>query len=508
MATYVGRSENERQEMLRTAGARALKDLLGSVPKSLRDKAQISLHEGLSEFDMAASMSEIASSNLSSPSAACFAGAGVYDHFVPAAIRSLLSRSEFYTCYTPYQAEVSQGTLQAIFEYQSLICRLTGMDVCNASMYDAATALAEAALLAVNATGKRKVLVSATVHPSYRRVLRTYCASTQIEVEEIPSEGGHTDIAKLRSALAGGTPGAAPAAESPKGGSPTGSPAPGLPKGEALDSGSPAVGSPATGASHEGTAPDPGVACFIHQQPNFYGTIENTFNIGELLSPTPAFLISCVDPLSLALLEPPGNLGADIVVGEGQVLGNPMNFGGPLLGFFASRQENVRKLPGRIVGMTTDTSGRRGYVLTLQTREQHIRRAKATSNICTNEALVALTATIYLALVGQNGLREIALQCAAKSHYVAKKLTQLDGFSLEFRVPFFKEFVVRCPVPAHSLVDEALAKGILAGVPLSRFSEDSKLLLIAVTEKRTRKEMDTLCEVLAEASKKLLSRGA
>jgi glycine dehydrogenase subunit 1 len=454
MATYIGRSENERQEMLRTIGVRAMEDLLISVPATLREKARIALQEGLSEFDMVASMSGIASDNASSRGVVCFAGAGVYDHFVPAAVRQLVSRSEFYTCYTPYQAEVSQGTLQAIFEFQSLMCRLTGMDVCNASLYDAATALAEAALLAVNVTQKKRVLVSACVHPSYRKVLNTYCTPTGITIEEIPSGGGVTDVAKLGNAL------------------------------------------------------KEGAACFIHQQPNFYGIVEDVSRLGELLSGNPALLVSCADPLSLSMLEPPGSYGADIVVGEGQVLGNAMNFGGPLLGFFASRAEYLRKLPGRIVGMTTDNSGRRGFVLTLQTREQHIRRAKATSNICTNEGLVALTATIYLALVGERGLKELASQCLAKSHYAAEKLASLKGFSLGFQRPFFKEFVLRCPVPAQALVDGAFSKGILAGVPFSRFSGDNKLLLVAVTEKRMKKEIDALCEALNEVARGLLSRGA
>ncbi|MCX5800727.1 MAG: glycine dehydrogenase [Candidatus Eisenbacteria bacterium] len=481
MATYVGRSENERQEMLRTVGVRALEDLLSSVPPAIRGKARIALEDGLSEFDMAASMSELASENASSRGAVCFAGAGVYDHFVPAAVRQLLLRSEFYTCYTPYQAEVSQGTLQAIFEFQSLMCRLTGMDVCNASMYDAATALAEAALLAVNATEKRRVLVSAGVHPNYRKVLSTYCAAAKIEVEEIPLDGGTTDVTKLAAALEEVAP-----------------------RGAALEGGAaPKQGAPPT----HGAALKGGVACFIHQQPNFYGVVEDTSRLGEVLSGNPALLVSCVDPLSLSVLEPPGSYGADVVVGEGQALGSAMNFGGPLVGFFASRSEYVRRLPGRIVGMTTDNSGRRGFVLTLQTREQHIRRAKATSNICTNEALVALTATIYLALVGERGLKELASQCLAKSHYAAEKLAGLDGFSLAFEQPFFKEFVLRCPVPAEALVEGVLSKGMLAGVPLSRFSDNEKLLLVAVTEKRTKKEIDGLCTAVDEVAKGLRLSG-
>jgi len=446
MATYTGRCDKERQEMLRAIGAREVDDLLFSVPAAIRGKAALKLPEGLPEFDMVNSMSKLASRNAASRGLVCFAGAGVYDHFVPSAVRHILSRSEFYTSYTPYQAEVSQGTLQAIFEFQSLMCRLTGMDVCNASMYDASTALAEAALLAVNATGKKRVLVSSCVHPNYRKVLRTYCTSAQIAVEDVPSTDGVTELSKIESGL------------------------------------------------------KEGAACFIHQQPNFFGIIEDTSRFGELTKANSALLVSCVDPLSLSLISPPGEYGADLVVGEGQAFGNSMNFGGPLLGFFGSRGEYVRRLPGRIVGMTTDGSGRRGFVLTLQTREQHIRRARATSNICTNEALVALAATVHVALVGEKGLKELALQCLSRSNYAAKKLTGISGFSLEFEKPFFKEFVLRCPVFAQSLVDKALSRGILAGVPLSRFSGDGKLLLIAVTEKRTKDEIDELCSVLGRGA--------
>ncbi|MBN1504424.1 MAG: aminomethyl-transferring glycine dehydrogenase subunit GcvPA [Candidatus Eisenbacteria bacterium] len=451
MAGYIGRSEKERQEMLGAAGVDSVEELLRAVPAELRKRAGIDLDPGMSEMEVSARLAETASRDLSGHDAVCFAGAGVYDHYVPAAVKHLLLRSEFYTCYTPYQAEVSQGTLQCIFEFQSLICRLTGMDVCNASMYDGATAVAEAALLAVAARETPRVLVSACVHPHHREVLKTYCAASGIEVVEIVSREGVTDVDALKSALR-------------------------------------------TGA-----------ACFIHQQPNFYGIVEDASEFGKLRTENPAMLISCVDPVSLALLEPPSAYGADVVVGEGQAFGNPMNFGGPLLGFFAVRNEHVRRLPGRVVGMTVDGAGKRGFVLTLQTREQHIRRAKATSNICTNEALVALAATIHLALLGGKGLKTAAEHCLAKSHYAAEKMSKAHGFELKHKKPFFKEFLLSCPVSAEALVAEVAKKGILAGVPLSRFAlpeetDSHRLLLVAVTEKRTANEIDRLWKALGEAA--------
>ncbi len=462
MSGYTGRSDKERQEMLRTIGAASVDELLKPVPRGLRDKAGIGLEAGLSEMEVGTRLSRLASRNSSAKDTVCFAGAGVYDHFVPAAVKHLLSRSEFYTCYTPYQAEVSQGTLQSIFEYQSLMCRLTGMDVCNASMYDGATAVAEAALLAVAARGKPRVVVSSCVHPHHRDVLKTYCSASGIEVVEVPGSGGVTDVDELRALLGSGS------------------------------------------------------ACFIHQQPNFYGVVENTSEFLSVRNGNDALLISCVDPLSLSILEPPASYGSDIVVGEGQAFGNPLSFGGPLLGFFGSRSEYVRRLPGRIVGMTGDAAGRRGFVLTLQTREQHIRREKATSNICTNEALVALAACVHMSMLGDRGLREVAEHCLMKCRYAAGRLSELPGFSLAFQKPFFKEFLLSCPVPAEPLVSRLLKNGILAGVPLSRFGsralprglDAEKLLLVAVTEKRTREEIDELCAALeAAASKPMPAKG-
>ena len=437
--------------MLRAAGVGSVDELLRAVPARLRQRAGMDLGPGMSEMEVSASLAEIASRDHPSQGAVCFAGAGIYDHFVPAAVKHLLSRSEFYTCYTPYQAEVSQGTLQCIFEFQSLMCRLTGMDVCNASMYDGATAVAEAALLAVAARETPTVLVSACVHPHHRQVLKTYCAASGIEVREIAARDGVTDLDTLKAALKAGA------------------------------------------------------ACFIHQQPNFYGIVEDTSEFAKLRSENPALLVSYVDPVSLALLQPPSEYGADVVVGEGQALGNPMSFGGPLLGLFAVRNEYVRRLPGRVVGMTVDGSGKRGFVLTLQTREQHIRRARATSNICSNEALVALAATIHLSLLGEKGLRAAAERCLANSHYAAERLSKLHGFGLKYQKPFFKEFLLSCPVSAEALVEELAKKGILAGVPLSRFAltdetESHRLLLVAVTERRTAGDIDRLCKALGEVA--------
>ncbi len=449
MSCYIGRSEKERKEMLRVAGAGDVEDLLQTVPSQLRAKAGIRLPAALSELDVTRRVKEIALENIACDEVSCFAGAGVYDHFVPAAVRHLVSRSEFSTCYTPYQAEVSQGTLQAIFEFQSLMCSLTGMEVCNASMYDGATAVAEAALLAVSAANERRILISPYLHPHYREVLETYCAPTGIRIVEIAKDEGATDLDGLKSEL------------------------------------------------------ERGAACLIHQQPNFLGIVEDTEAIGELVAPSEALLVSSVDPVSLAVLKPPSEYGADIVVGEGQSLGNPMNFGGPLLGFFAARKQYVRRLPGRIVGLTSDTRGRRGFVLTLQTREQHIRRARATSNICTNQALVALAATIHLSMLGRKGLREVAEQCLSRSHLAAESLSSVNGFSLMFDRPFFKEFLLECPVDADALVEALLYKGILAGVPLSRFSGEAKHLLVAVTEKRTRREIESFAAAACQAAEEL-----
>jgi glycine cleavage system P protein (glycine dehydrogenase) subunit 1 len=444
--SFVGRSDAERRAMLERIGANRLEDLWEAIPERFRLKDPLPLPPPLAEWEVARRFQAWADQNAHAARYACFLGAGVYDHFIPAAVRSIVSRSEFATAYTPYQPEVAQGTLQVIFEYQSMICELTSMEVGNASMYDGATACAEAAHLAEGATGRRLVLVSQALHPHYREVLRTYASAGAFELREVPAENGAVSRAALDRALS------------------------------------------------------PEVAAVLWSQPSFEGVVEDGAAVTEAAHRAGAYSIAAADPIALALLTPPGEDGADIVVGEGQPLGVPMSYGGPLVGFFAVRKRDVRRLPGRLAGMTVDLDGRRGYVLTLQTREQHIRREKATSNICTNQGLMALANAVHLALLGAHGLREVATQCLVKAHHLARRLARVPGVSLAHGdAPFFREFVLRLPGDAHAFVEAAAAKEILAGVPLSRFDrERPDQLLVAVTEKRTREEMDRYESCLAD----------
>jgi glycine dehydrogenase subunit 1 len=444
--SFVGRSDAERRAMLDRIGAKHQADLWAAIPERFRLTAPLPLPPPLAEYEVARKFQAWADQNAHAGRYACFLGAGIYDHFIPAAVRSIASRSEFATAYTPYQPEVAQGTLQVIFEYQSMICELTGMEVANASMYDGATASAEAAHLAEGATGRRLVLASRSVHPHYREVLQTYASAGAFDLREIPAEGGATSRTALDRALT------------------------------------------------------PEVAAVVWAQPGFEGVIEDGAAITEAAHRVGAYSIAAADPVALALLKPPGEDGADVVVGEGQPLGVPMGYGGPLVGFFAIRKRDVRRLPGRLAGITVDLDGRRGYVLTLQTREQHIRREKATSNICTNQALMALANAVHLALLGANGMRQVATQCLEKAHYLARRLARVPGVSLAHgEAPFFREFVLRLPGDAGAFVEAAAAREILAGVPLSRFDRDrAGELLVAVTEKRTREEMDRYERCLAE----------
>jgi len=440
--------------MLERIGAKHEEDLWAVIPERFRLKGPLPLPPPLAEYEVARRFQAWADQNAHAGRHACFLGAGVYDHFIPAAVRAITARSEFATAYTPYQPEVAQGTLQVIFEYQSMICELTGMEVANASMYDAATACAEAAHLAEGATGRRMVLVSQAVHPHYRAVLRTYASAGAFDLKEIPAENGATSLAGLEKALSAG------------------------------------------------------VAAVLWQQPSFEGVIEDGAALTEAAHRAGAYSIAAADPVSLALLKPPGEDGADVVVGEGQPLGVAMEYGGPLVGFFAVRMRDVRRLPGRLVGVTVDLDGRRGYVLTLQTREQHIRREKATSNICTNQGLMALANAVHLALLGAHGLRDVATQCLEKTHFLARRLARVPGVSLAHRdAPYFREFVLRLPGDARGFVEAAAAREILAGVPLSRFDRDrTSELLVAVTEKRTREEMERYEGCLAEWAGALTGR--
>ena len=439
---YIPNTPDDMREMLASLGLKNIDELIAkAIPKDLLRKTPLDLPEPLSEYEALAEASSLAEDCADSNTMVCFMGAGAYDHYIPAIVHHITSRPEFYTAYTPYQAEVSQGTLHAIFEFQSLIANLTAMDVANASMYDGASALAEAALLALSHTNRKKIIVGAHLHPNYLAVLKTYLHPSGAEIILAPAKGGITDI------------------EAPS------------------------------------KMVDANTAAVIVQNPNFVGCIEDGFAFKKTVEGKGALLIACVDPISLGMLTPPGKYGADIAVGEGQSMGIPLGFGGPYLGFFAAREEFVRRMPGRLIGASSDDNGTRGFVMTLQTREQHIRRDKATSNICTNEALCALAASVYLAIVGEQGLNHIANLCYQKAHYLAEKIEK-EGFGkVVHKDPFFNEFLVEIKGDAESFVEKMALEGFLAGVPMSKlYPENKNQLLIAVTEKRSIEEMDDFVE--------------
>ncbi len=439
MAGYIPNTIGQQEQMLSEIGMSSFEELFADIPESVRLKRRLNLPSAQSEPEVMARLRKIARKNSDTDTYACFLGAGAYDHYIPAVIRHLVSRQEFATAYTPYQPEISQGTLQAIFEYQTLICELTGMDVANASMYDGATALAEAATMACGVKKRRKILVPETVNPQSREVVSTYARFRGNEVINTGSADGQADLSELEQRVTGET------------------------------------------------------AVILIQSPNFFGCMEDVAAIAELAHQKGALLVVSCDPVSLALLKDPGELGADVAVGEGQSLGNPLEFGGPYLGFFAAKKELMRKMPGRIVGRTVDQNGRTGFVLTLQAREQHIRREKATSNICSNEALNALAATIYLSLLGKQGLREVALQCARKSHYACDRLLQSGAFEPAFRAPYFQEFTVKYRGSVEKLNAALLKEKIIGGFDAAQcYDKLHGHWIVAVTEKRTRQEIDTL----------------
>lgn len=436
-------TDQDRHDMLAAIGAGSIDELFRDIPDSVRLKGDLDLPPAMSEPEVLSHLSRLAEKNSHFHNCVSFMGAGIYDHFIPSIIKHVTGRSEFYTSYTPYQPEVSQGVLQAIFEYQTMICQLTGMDLSNASMYDGGTAVAEGAIMGCGATRRSKVLVSRSVSPFYRAVLGNYFNSRGLELEEIPLKEGCTDREKLASML---------------------------------------------GAD---------VATVVMQQPNFFGMVENMAGIADLIHEHKAVFLVSADPISLGLLQSPAEYGVDIVVGEGQCLGVPASFGGPVLGIMAAREKYVRQMPGRIAGETVDSEGNRGYVLTLQTREQHIRREKAASNICSNEALVALAASVYLAAMGPQGMREVAEQCMHKTAYTREKIAGLKGYGLAFPGINFKEFAVTLPGPPAELNRRLLEKNILGGVDLRPFyPELENTILFAVTEKRTRQEIDALVKEL------------
>jgi glycine dehydrogenase subunit 1 len=431
--------------MLNTIGVGSLDDLFDAVPADVRFP-KLDLPAGMSEMEVAWEMGGLANGNVSASEYAIFLGAGAYHHFIPSVINHMLLRGEFYTAYTPYQPEMSQGTLQAVFEYQSMMCMLTGMEAANASHYDGATSLAEAVTLAnAQYRGKRtKVILSHSVHPMYRAVARTYHQGSGMK---FVGDKGTATIPDLIDML------------------------------------------------------DEQTAMIVVQYPNFFGQIDELGGLAQAAHNAGALLCIVTDPIALGLFKSPGELGADIVVGEGQPLGIPMSFGGPYLGFFATKLDYVRKIAGRIVGETVDKSGRRAFVMTLRPREQDIRREKATSNICTNQGLMALAACIYMAVMGKHGLRKVAELCYHKAHYAADQISQIDGYSVDTSKPFFKEFVVTCPRPV-SEINEVLLEhyGIIGGYDLAKdYAERPNQMLLAVTEMNTKDEIDTLVEALKDA---------
>ncbi|ASA95491.1 MULTISPECIES: aminomethyl-transferring glycine dehydrogenase subunit GcvPA [Anoxybacillus] len=441
---YLPMTEEDKQQMLQTIGVQSIDELFSDIPESVRFQGEYNIKPAKSEPELMKELMALAEKNADMKTHTSFLGAGVYDHYIPTIVDHVISRSEFYTAYTPYQPEISQGELQAIFEFQTMICELTGMDVANSSMYDGGTALAEAALLSAAHTKKKKVLLSSAVHPEYRDVVKTYAKGPGLEVVEIPYKNGVTDVDALQKEM------------------------------------------------------NEDVACVIVQYPNFFGQIEPLKDIEPIAHAHKGMFVVASNPLALGVLTPPGQFGADIVVGDAQPFGIPTQFGGPHCGYFAVKSALMRKIPGRLVGQTTDEEGRRGFVLTLQAREQHIRRDKATSNICSNQALNALAASVAMTALGKNGVKEMATMNIQKAHY-AKETFVNHGFDVVFTGPFFNEFVIRLNKPIAEVNKKLLEKGIIGGYDLGRdYPELQNCMLIAVTELRTKEEIDTLVKELGD----------
>jgi glycine dehydrogenase subunit 1 len=441
--SYLSLTDSDREAMLEAIGVSTVEELFGDIPAGVRLQRALELPPALTEQELTAYFEELAAENADPSETISFLGAGLYDHYVPAVVDTVLQRGEFLTAYTPYQPELSQGVLQAIFEYQTAICELTGMDVSNASGYDGTTVAADACFVAKHATGRAKVVVTEATNPQVRQVVKTYAPGFGLEVVEVPHREGATEPDELRA-----------------------------------------------------TAEE--AACVIFQQPNVFGVLEPAPDLAAAAADAGALPVAHVDPLSLGVLEAPGNYGCALAIGEGQAAGNPLAFGGPHYGFLAARSEFIRRMPGRIVGETTDAAGNRGYVLTLQTREQHIRREKATSNITTNQTLLALGGLVYLSWLGPQGLRELGETCLALAEYAKERLEVPLLFSDKTT---FKEFAVRVGRPAREVVAAALEQGIHPGYPLGRdYPGMDDTLLIAVTERRTTAEIDRLAEVLASCS--------
>jgi glycine dehydrogenase subunit 1 len=440
---YLPNSDADRTAMLEVVGAASVSELFATIPDSLRDPV-VDLPAPLGEQDLVAEVERLANRNHALSGLDNFLGAGVYRRFIPAIVRGTIGRPEFYTAYTPYQAEASQGTLQTIFEFQSMICALTGLDVANASLYDGATAAAEAMMLAVQATGRDRIAVSGALHPETLRVLHTFAAGRAVSVDVITPRGEITSVDDVRAAL------------------------------------------------------DRRHAGLLVQQPTFFGTLESLAELADAAHAAGALALCSADPMACTVLVPPGEAGFDVCVGDGQPLGVPPSFGGPHVGYMAVRQSLVRRMPGRLVGITSDHAGRRAYTLTLQTREQHIRREHATSNICTNHALVALAATVYMAHMGAGGMREVATVSAQRAHHLAEKLSAVKGFSFAGEAPFLWEFVLRCPADATAIAAALRQRGIVAGLPLGRVDRArTDELLVCCTEMTSPAAMERFVAELA-----------
>lgn len=440
---YIPATHEDEQKMLKACNVGSIDDLFSDIPDDLKLNRDLNLDESKSELEVSEIITKMADKNIDDLT--CFLGAGAYDHYIPSLIKSITSRSEFYTAYTPYQAEISQGTLQSIFEFQSMIAEIIKMDIANASMYDGATAAVEACIMAVGKTRRNKIVVPKTVHPETRQILKTYLQFKDVEVVEVDydREYGTTDLNKLKEVVGEET------------------------------------------------------ACILVQNPNFFGVIEDVDEIGSIARDNKAMYVMSVNPITLSILKSPGEVGADIAVGDAQPLGNSLNFGGPYVGFLAIKSGLIRKMPGRVVGQTVDADGKRCYALTLQTREQHVRREKATSNICSNQGLNALIASIYLATMGKKGYQEVAMQNIQKSHYAYKKFDESKNFEPVFKGKFFNEFVVKSPMPVDELNEKLLENKILGGYDLGKDYEELKgCVLMCVTEKRTAKEIDNLVNLM------------
>ncbi|MSR31957.1 MAG: aminomethyl-transferring glycine dehydrogenase subunit GcvPA [Gemmataceae bacterium] len=445
--SYLLNTEQDKKEMLARIGVRSVEDLFADIPAEVRLRRPLKIPAAMDELELTRLVEGLAAANQSAGEKVCFLGGGSYDHFIPAVVDTVAGRGEFYTAYTPYQAEASQGSLQAFFEFQTMVCQLAGMDVSNASLYEAGSGLAEAVLMAMSVTGRDgKILVAETVHPEYRKTLETCLANLPPKVETLPTPLGKLSVDALAGKL------------------------------------------------------DDTVCCLVVQHPNFFGSLEEVEKLTQQVQASGALMILVYDPISLGLLKNPGSYGVDIALAEGQCLGNPMNYGGPYLGLLSCKQAFVRKMPGRLVGETLDRNGKRCWVLTMQTREQHIRREKATSNICTNQGLMALRASAYMAALGPAGLKETAEHCYQKAHYAADLLTRVAGVSLAFNAPFFKEFTLELPCCPRRLLEALLDDGFLGGLPLARwYPAMGKRLLVTVTEKRSRGEIDGFAAAFASA---------